>query len=177
MSWRASNLRVDVLQGDLTQQDVDAIVNAANNDLELGGGVAGAIARAGGPAIQAECRQIGPIDVGDAAITTGGKLKARHVIHAASMRLGGRTTADNLRRSTRRSLEIANEGGLRTIAFPAVGTGIARFPLEECARIMIEEVAAQAKQGSSLINVRFVLFGDDAEEAFRTEAARQLTAE
>ena len=177
MSWRVGNLRVDVLQGDLTQQDVDAIVNAANNDLELGGGVAGAIARAGGPAIQAECRKIGSVDVGDAAITTGGRLRARHVIHAASMRLGGRTTADNLRRSTRRSLEIANEQGLRTIAFPAVGTGIARFPLDDCARIMIEEVAAQARQGTSLVTVRFVLVGDDAEEAFRTEAARQLTAE
>ncbi|HET9848855.1 MAG TPA: macro domain-containing protein, partial [Candidatus Dormibacteraeota bacterium] len=87
MSWRVNNVRVEVLQGDLTQQDVDAIVNAANNDLELGGGVAGAIARAGGPAIQRECRANGPIDVGDAAITTGGNLKARHVIHAASMRL------------------------------------------------------------------------------------------
>ncbi|HET9847652.1 MAG TPA: macro domain-containing protein, partial [Candidatus Dormibacteraeota bacterium] len=137
----------------------------------------GAIARAGGPAIQRECRANGPIDVGDAAITTGGNLKARHVIHAASMRLGGRTTADNLRRSTRRSLEIANERGLRTMAFPAIGTGIARFPLDECARIMIEEVAEQAKGGTSLTGVQFVLFGDDAEEAFRAEAGRQLTAE
>ena len=177
MSWRINNVRVDVLQGDLTQQDVDAIVNAANNDLELGGGVAGAIARAGGPVIQAECHTIGSIEVGDAAITAGGKLKARHVIHAASMRLGGRTTADNLRRSTRRSLEIANERGLRTIAFPAVGTGIARFPIDECARIMIEEVAAQARGRTSLMEVRFVLLGEEAEEAFRKEAERQLTPE
>ena len=176
MSWRINNVRVDVLQGDLTQQDVDAIVNAANNDLELGGGVAGAIARAGGPEIQAECHTIGSIDVGDAAITTGGRLKARHVIHAASMRLGGRTTAENLRRSTKRSLEIANERELRTIAFPAVGTGIARFPLDECARIMVEEVAAHARHGTSLMEVRFVLFGEEAEEAFRAEAGRQLTA-
>ena len=177
MSWRVNNVRVEVLQGDLTQQDVDAVVNAANNDLELGGGVAGAIARAGGPVIQRECHAIGSIDVGDAAVTTGGNLKARHVIHAASMRLGGRTTADNLRRSTKRSLGIANERGLRTIAFPAVGTGIARFPIDECARIMIEEVAAHAKGGTSLTGVRFVLFGDDAEAAFRAEAGRQLTPE
>jgi O-acetyl-ADP-ribose deacetylase len=175
VSWRVNELSVDVLQGDLTQQDVDAVVNAANNDLELGGGVAGAIARAGGPAIQAECRKIGPIEVGDAAITTGGNLKARYVIHAASMRLGGRTSADSLRRSTRRSLEVAKQKGLRSIAFPAVGTGIARFPLEECARIMLEEVAAHARTPTSLEQVRFVLFGSDAEAAFKKEADRQLT--
>ena len=175
MSWRVDGLSVDVIQGDLTQQDVDAIVNAANNDLELGGGVAGAIARAGGPAIQAECRKIGPVEVGDAAITIGGNLKARYVIHAASMRLGGRTSADSLRRSTRRSLEIAKEKGLRSIAFPAVGTGIARFPLDDCARIMLEEVAAHGHTPTSLREVRFVLFGADAEAAFREEADRQLT--
>jgi len=177
MSWRAGGLTIEILQGDLTQQDVDAIVNAANNDLELGGGVAGAIARAGGPTIQAECRAIGPIAVGDAAITGGGKLTARFVIHAASMRLGGRTNAESLRNSTRRSLEIANLRGLRSIAFPAVGTGIARFPMEECARIMLEAVVAHARSGTSLNEIRFVLFGADAEAAFRREAERQLRAE
>jgi O-acetyl-ADP-ribose deacetylase len=174
LTWRTEGLTVEVLQGDLTLQDVDAIVNAANNDLELGDGVAGAIARAGGPSIQAECRKIGPIEVGDAAITGGGKLKARFVIHAASMRLGGRTGADGLRRSTRGSLEIADLRGLRSIAFPAVGTGIARFPLEECARIMLEEVAAHGNGPTSLKEVRFVLFGEAAQNAFRTEADRQL---
>src|SRR5438477_11404839 len=111
MSWRAAGLTVEVLQGDLTQQDVDAIVNAANNDLELGGGVAGAIARAGGPQIQAECRRIGPIEVGDAAITGGGTLQARYVIHAASRRVSGGSSAERLRGSTRRSLEIAKATG------------------------------------------------------------------
>jgi O-acetyl-ADP-ribose deacetylase len=177
VSWRVDGVRIDIDQGDLTKADVDAIVNAANNDLMLGGGVAGAIARAGGPAVQAECRRIGPIDVGDAAITTGGNLRARFVIHAASMRLGGVTTADNLRRSTRRSLEIANQRGLTSIAFPAVGTGIARFPLDQCASIMLAEVAAQARAGTTLRQVRFVLFGDEAEAAFRAEADRQLVAE
>jgi len=176
VSWRVNRLTVEVQQGDLTTQDVDAIVNAANNDLELGGGVAGAIARAGGPAIQAECRTVGPIEVGDAAITGGGRLKARHVIHAASMRLGGRTTAESLRRSTRRSLAIAEERGLRSIAFPAIGTGIARFPMEDCARIMLEEVVALAPTARSMRDVRFILFGDDAVSAFRAEAERQLTA-
>jgi O-acetyl-ADP-ribose deacetylase len=177
VSWRVGSLTVDVIEGDLTRQDVDAIVNAANNDLELGGGVAGAIARAGGPSIQAECRKVGPIEVGGAAITGGGNLKARYVIHAASMRLGGRTSADTLRRSTRRSLEIAKEKGLRSIAFPAVGTGIARFPLDECARIMVEEVVALARARSSLEEVRFVLFDAAAASAFRREADRQLRLE
>jgi len=176
MSWRVNGLTVEVQQGDLTIQDVDAIVNAANNDLELGGGVAGAIARAGGPAIQAECRTVGPIEVGDAAITGGGRLKARHVIHAASMRLGGRTTAESLRRSTRRSLAIAEERGLRSIALPAIGTGIARFPMDDCARIMMEEVVALAPTARSMRDVRFILFRDDALSAFRAEAERQLTA-
>ncbi|TMB69823.1 MAG: macro domain-containing protein [Chloroflexi bacterium] len=170
-------MTVDVLQGDLTQQDVDAIVNAANSDLILGGGVAGAIARRGGPAIQAECRAIGSIEVGGAAITTGGQLKARFVIHAASMHLGGRTSAESLHGSTRRSLEIASERGLRSIAFPAVGTGIAHFPLDDCARIMLEEVVAHGGHAGSLTEVRFVLFGDGAEAAFRAETERQLTTE
>jgi O-acetyl-ADP-ribose deacetylase len=167
---------VEVLQGDLTEQDVDAIVNAANNDLILGGGVAGAIARRGGPAIQTECRAIGSIEVGGAAITTGGQLKAHFVIHAASMRLGGRTSAESLRASTRRSLELASERRLRSIAFPAVGTGIAHFPLSDCARIMIEEVVHHATHDASLTEVRFVLFGEEAEEAFRHEAERQFAS-
>src|SRR5437764_6143485 len=100
MSWPTGSLTVEVLQGDLTLQDSDAIVNAANNDLELGGGVAGAIARRGGASIQEECRRIGAIEVGDAAMTAGGQLRSRHVIHAASMRLGGRTSAQALRTST-----------------------------------------------------------------------------
>lgn len=176
MSWRAGSSTIEISRGDLTEQAVDAIVNAANNDLELGGGVAGAIARKGGPAIQEECRKIGPIAEGDAAITGGGRLKAKWVIHAASMRLGGRTTAESLRSSTRRSLEIAAEKGLKSIAFPAVGTGIARFPLEDCARIMLEEVVAHTRDRTSLNEIRFVLFGEDAEAAFRGEAERQLAS-
>ena len=174
MIGRTGDVRVEILQGDLTLQAVDAIVNAANNDLELGGGVAGAIARRGGPSIQAECRQIGPIRLGEAAITGGGQLPARFVIHAASMRLGGRTTADTLRRSTRRSLELARQKGLRSIAFPAVGTGIAHFPLDQCAEIMLDEVVAHAAQPGALKDVRFVLFGGDAMAAFEREARGRL---
>src|ERR1035437_862258 len=119
---------IHIEQGDLTTYKVDAIVNAANNDLELGGGLAGAIARKGGPDIQRECFEHGPVEVGQAAITGAGRLPAKFVIHQASMQLGGLTTADALRTSTAAVLKIAEEKGLRTLAFPATGTGIAGFP-------------------------------------------------
>src|SRR2546426_12103252 len=109
--------KIILTHGDLTEMETDAIVNAANNDLILGGGVAGAIRRKGGESIQRECDAIGSIPVGGAAITSGGKLKARHVIHAASMELGGQTTARALRGSTAHSLRIAAEKGLGPIAF------------------------------------------------------------
>jgi O-acetyl-ADP-ribose deacetylase (regulator of RNase III) len=158
--------KIVLLQGDLTEMDVDAIVNAANNDLQLGGGVAGAIRRKGGDAIQRECNAIGAIPVGGAAITTGGKLRARFVIHAASMQLGGATTARALRSSTAHALRIASERGLRTIAFPAVGTGIAGFPVPECARIMLREAVEHLKAPTSLEKIYFVLFDAPALSAF-----------
>jgi O-acetyl-ADP-ribose deacetylase len=159
--------RIIIQQGDLTEKDTDAIVNAANNDLILGGGVAGAIRRKGGEEIQRECDEIGSIPVGYAAITIGGKLKAKFVIHAASMELGGKTTADSLRRSTAHCLKIANERGLKSIAFPAVGTGIAGFPLKECAEIMLREAAQHLQAETSLETVHFVLFEDAAREVFQ----------
>src|SRR4029077_8615441 len=159
--------RIVIQQGDLTEMDTDAIVNAANNDLILGAGVAGAIRRKGGEEIQRECDAIGSIPVGYAAITTGGKLKARFVIHAASMQLGGKTSADSLRHSAAHSLRIANERGLKTIAFPAVGTGIAGFPLKDCAEIMLREVAQHLRGESSLETVYFVLFDEVAEGVFK----------
>ena len=158
--------RIEILQGDLTEMDTDAIVNAANNDLQLGGGVAGAIRRKGGPSIQAECDEISTIPVGGAAITSGGNLKARHVIHAASMQLGGRTSAHSLRSSTAHSLRIAAQNGLKTIAFPAVGTGIAGFPLRECAEIMLREAAKHLEGPTSLEKIYFVLFDQEALAAF-----------
>jgi O-acetyl-ADP-ribose deacetylase (regulator of RNase III) len=150
--------KIVLMQGDLTEMDVDAIVNAANNDLQLGGGVAGAVRRKGGETIQRECDAIGSIPIGGAAITSGGKLRARFVIHAASMQLGGETTEPALRTSTAHCLRIASERKLRSIAFPAVGTGIAGFPLSVCARIMLREVADHLKGPTSLERVHFVLF-------------------
>jgi O-acetyl-ADP-ribose deacetylase (regulator of RNase III) len=168
--------RIVIQQGDLTEMDTDAIVNAANNDLVLGAGVAGAIRRKGGEAIQRECDAIGSIPVGYAAITTGGKLKARFVIHAASMQMGRKTDADTLRHSTMHSLRIASDRGLKTIAFPAVGTGIAGFPLKECAEIMLREAARHLQGETSLEIVYFVLFDEAAEGVF-TRAWRQIQAE
>ncbi len=163
--------KIVLLQGDLTEMDVDAIVNAANNDLQLGGGVAGAIRRRGGESIQRECDAIGSIPVGGAAITTGGKLRARFVIHAASMQLGGETTTRALRSSTAHALRIAAEKGLHSIAFPAVGTGIAGFPIPECARIMMREVMEHLKKTTSLETIYFILFDATALSEFENALA------
>jgi O-acetyl-ADP-ribose deacetylase (regulator of RNase III) len=153
--WRS---KVTIRQGDITEARVDAIVNAANNDLKLGGGVAGAIRAKGGPSIQAECDRLAPIPLGEAAITGAGNLPARYVIHAASMRLGGRTTEASLREATRNSLLRAKEKRLETIAFPAIGTGIAGFPLDRCAEIMGAEVRDHLRGETSIKHVEFVLF-------------------
>src|SRR5215510_10309820 len=156
---------------------VDAIVNAANNDLLLGAGVAGAIARRGGGSIQQECREIGSIPVGFAAITGAGNLKARFVIHAASMGLGGvRTTAKTLQTSTAHSLRLASERGLKTVAFPAVGTGVSGFPIEQCARIMLREAASHLQSETSVATIYFVLFDASSRNVFQS-AWEKLTSE
>jgi O-acetyl-ADP-ribose deacetylase len=161
--------RIVIQQGDLTEMDVDAIVNAANNELILGAGVAGAIRRKGGPAIQRECDAIGSIPVGYAAITGGGQLKARFVIHAASMEAGGPTTVQTLRGSTLHSLRLASERKLKTIAFPAIGTGIAGFPMSECAEIMLRLAATHLQGETSLQAIYFVLFDEAARKVFDKE--------
>lgn len=158
--------KIVLQQGDLTEMDVDAIVNAANNDLQLGAGLAGVIRRRGGESIQRECNDIGTVPVGGAALTSGGKLPARHVIHAASMQLGGHTTTRTLRNATAHSLRIAAESGFHTIAFPAIGTGIGGFPLSECADVMLHEVVEHLKRPTTLDRVYFVLFDAKALAAF-----------
>ena len=162
-----------VQSGDLTNCKVDAIVNAANNDLILGGGLAGAIARAGGPEIQDQCTRHGRVEVGQAAITTGGNMPARYVIHQASMRLGGLTTAENLRSSTRAVLALAEENAVKTLAFPATGTGVAGFDIDQCAEIMIGEVIEHIAGETQLTDVYFVLMGQKALQAFE-EAWQRL---
>jgi O-acetyl-ADP-ribose deacetylase (regulator of RNase III) len=160
--------RIVIQQGDITEMETDAIVNAANNDLMLGAGVAGAILRKGGDSIQKECDEIGSIPVGYAAITGGGKLKTRYVIHAASMGLGGEpTTAKSLRTSTAHSLRLAAERKLKSIAFPAIGTGVSGFSIDECAQIMLAEAARHLKGDTSLETIYFVLFDERSCDTFQ----------
>ena len=144
MEVKAGNSVVELVQGDITELDTEAIVNAANAQLKMGGGVAGAIRRKGGPAIQAECDKIGGTFVGGAAITTGGNLKARHVIHAVGPRMGegGRKTPSKeedrkLRNATLNSLRVADENKIKSISFPAISTGVFGYPIGRCANIML----------------------------------------
>jgi O-acetyl-ADP-ribose deacetylase (regulator of RNase III) len=169
--WRS---KIVLRKGDLTEAAVDAIVNAANNDLILGGGVAGAIRAKGGPSIQAECDKVGLIPIGETAITGAGKLRARFVVHAASMRLGGRTSETALRDSTRNSLKRAAEQGLKSIAFPAIGTGIAGFPIGRCAMVMLEEIRDHLRGATPLERVELVLFDEHALGAFQDALAKMV---
>jgi O-acetyl-ADP-ribose deacetylase (regulator of RNase III) len=158
--------RILLSEGDITAMTVDAIVNAANTELWLGAGVAGAIDRNGGPEIAKECQAHGPVPLGAAAITGAGALPARFVIHAAAMRPGERVTEDSLRSATRHSLELARERNLRSIAFPALGTGVGGFPVQRCAEIMLEEARAHLAGTTSLEQIHFVLFGEPAYRVF-----------
>jgi O-acetyl-ADP-ribose deacetylase (regulator of RNase III) len=168
MSWKA---KIVLQQGDLTDAAVDAIVNAANTRLQLGAGVAGAIRRKGGPTIQQECDRIGPVSLGEAALTGGGQLKAGYVIHAASMHLGSLTSEGSLRDATVNSLKRAAEKQLTSIAFPAIGTGVAGFPLSRCAQVMLEEVRKHLNGPTTLERVLFVLFDAPALTVFEQTLA------
>ncbi len=159
--------KISIHKGDITTYRVDAIVNAANSDLILGGGLAGAIRAKGGPDIQAECDRHGSVEVGQAAITGAGRLPARHVIHQASMALGGYTTKESLRQSTAAVLKLAKEKGIKTLAFPATGSGIGGMDVQTCAKIMLEEVAKHLAGETSLTQVTFVLYDDPAYQTFR----------
>jgi O-acetyl-ADP-ribose deacetylase (regulator of RNase III) len=155
--------RIDVVRGDIAQVEADAIVNAANDQLWMGAGVAGALKRAGGDEIEREAMAKGPIAVGDAVATGAGRLTAKWVIHAAAMGQDLRTDADQVRRATESALRVADEIGARSIAFPALGTGVGGFPVDECARIMVEAVRARV---GAVERVIFVLRGQDAYQAF-----------
>jgi O-acetyl-ADP-ribose deacetylase len=157
-------LELEVVEGDITSLDVDAIANAANNELWMGAGVAGAIKRSGGEEIEREAVAKGPIEIGDAVATGAGRLKARHVIHGAVMGQDLRTSSELIERTTRRCLEVADELGCKSLALPAFGTGVGGFPLEDCARLMV--VAARAYEPAQLEQVVFAVFGEDANRAF-----------
>jgi len=157
---------IEVRETDITKLEVDAIANAANTRLAHGGGVAGAIVRAGGPSIQDESNARAPIGLGEAVETGAGNLPARWVIHAATMELGGPTSGDIIRRATRSTLVKADALGARSLALVAFGTGVGGFPLVDAAQIEVEEVQRHLDGGSSLETVIFAVRGSDAKEAF-----------
>jgi O-acetyl-ADP-ribose deacetylase len=162
---------IEVLDTDITALDVDAIANAANTRLAHGGGVAGAISRAGGPAIQRESAAQAPVGLGEAVETSGGDMPCRWVIHAATMELGGPTSADIIRRATASTLRKADELGAASLALVAFGTGVGGFPLREAARIEVEEVRRHVEQGSKLDRIVFAVHGAAAREAFEAALA------
>ena len=170
--------RIRLLEGDITAQAVDAIVNAANSSLLGGGGVDGAIHRAGGPAILEECRRLGGCETGEAKATTAGRLPARHVIHTVGpVWQGGAEGEDELLASCHRaSLALASELGCRTVAFPAISTGVSGFPVDRAARIAVRTVAEELERRRDLDEVRFVLFGAAALAEFEAAYEELRTA-
>lgn len=163
---------VEILDGDISTQDVDAVVNAANNHFWMGAGVAGALKARGGRTIEAEAMALGPVEAGASVTTSGGRLAARHVIHAAVMGQDLVTSASIIEQATRSALDQAEKNRLSSIAFPAFGTGVGGFPVRDCARIMIDVVRAYRPTAIRLI--RFVLFGNSAYRAFAETAADRL---
>ena len=160
---------IELVEGDITEMDTDAIVNAANAALQLGAGVAGAIRRKGGPRIQQECDQIGGTFVGGAVMTSGGDLKARYVIHAVGPRMGEGNEDQKLRSATLNSLKVAEERKLKSVAFPAISTGIFGFPLDRCAPLMLSTTLAYLQGETGIERVVFCLFGKESYEAFFKE--------
>ena len=158
-------MELEVVEGDITELDVDAVANAANNELWMGAGVAGAIKRAGGSEIEQEAVAQAPIAVGQAIATGAGNLRAKHVVHAAVMGQDLQTSAELISQATRRTLEGADELGSRSLAMPAFGTGVGGFPIGQCAELMVTE--ARAFEPANLERVVFAVFGHDAEQAFR----------
>lgn len=175
MKASIGNHVLELLDGDITEMDTDAIVNAANSQLVMGGGVAGAIRRKGGPTIQTECNKIGGAPVGGAAITTAGNLKAKHVIHAVGPRMGEGNEDEKLKNATLNSLKSADENNLKSISFPAISSGIFGFPIKRCAEIMLKTTIEYLKGETSLEKVVFCLFGHDSYEVFADRLERETS--
>lgn len=174
---RIETAEVEVKQADVTKLRVDAIVNAADTDLQLGGGVAGAIRRAGGPSIQAECNEKAPIGLGESIETTAGEMPARWVIHAATMHLGGGTSGEIIRSATASVLRKADELGVASIGFVALGTGVGGFSLARAAEIMVGETAKHLAGGhgsAGLERIVFCVFGEEARAAFEAAVTEAI---
>ena len=174
MEAKINNRIVEVIEADITDMQTDAIVNAANAQLVLGGGVAGAIRKKGGPKIQQECDKIGGTFVGGAAITTAGNLKAKYVIHAVGPHKGEGSEDEKLKNATLNSLKLADENNLESISFPAISTGIFGFPIKRCAEIMLKTTADYLKSKTSIEKVIFCLFSKDDYEVFISELKKYI---
>ncbi len=176
MQVKINKATLEIVEGDITQQDTEAIVNAANEQLRVGGGVDGAINRAGGPKIQEEARKIGYCPTGQAVITTGGNLKARYVIHTVGpiYKNGLAGEPELLASCYRESLKLASARGIKSLAFPSISTGIYGYPVHDAAKTALGEVKAYLQEHQEIELVRFVLFGKEAFEAYAT-ALRTLS--
>lgn len=168
---------LELVEGDITEMETDAIVNAANAQLIMGGGVAGAIRRKGGPEIEKECSKIGGTFVGGAVITTGGNLKAKHVIHAVGPRMGEGNEDEKLKNATLNSLKVAEQNKLKSIAFPAISTGIFGFPIQRCAEIMLRTTIDHLRGSTGLEKVVFCLFGEDSYQVFARQLKQETTSD
>ncbi len=162
-------ISIEIRRGDITRLAADAIVNAANNRMLMGGGVAGAIKRVGGKAIEDEAVKKAPVPIGEALVTRAGNLNAKYVIHAAVMGMDFLTDGEIIQSATRNSLIRADELGIKNIAFPALGTGVGGFPMDECARIMLKEVKDYGTEKTGLEKVIFVLYDEAAYKTFKEE--------
>jgi O-acetyl-ADP-ribose deacetylase (regulator of RNase III) len=174
MKANIGNRVLELVQGDITEMGTDVIVNAANAHLTLGGGVAGAIRRKGGPAIQKECNKIGGTFVGGAVITTGGNLKAKYVIHAVGPRMGEGNEDEKLKNATVNSLKLADEYQLKSISFPAISTGIFGFPIQRCAEIMLRNTIEYLRGETGLNKVVFCLYGQDSYRVFENQLKKEI---
>jgi O-acetyl-ADP-ribose deacetylase (regulator of RNase III) len=173
MKVNIGNHVLELVEGDITEMETDAVVNAANAQLVLGGGVAGAIRKKGGPKIQAECNKIGGTFVGGAVITTGGNLKAKHVIHAVGPRMGEGDEDRKLKNATLNSLKLADENHLKSISIPAISAGIFGFPIERCAEIMLKVAIEYLEGKTGLEKVVFCLFGRDSYDVFASRLEKE----
>jgi O-acetyl-ADP-ribose deacetylase len=166
MHWQIHSALLEIVQDDITEREETAIVNPANSDLVLGGGVAGAIRRKGGPAIQAECRRKAPVPVGEAVVTTGGDLKAGFVIHAVGPRWGDGEEDEKLRSAVYRSLRVADQNGFPSLALPAISTGIFGFPVRRAAEIILDTVVRYLRIQTPLRKVVLVLYDRETLDIF-----------
>ncbi|MBC7107522.1 MAG: macro domain-containing protein [Methanomassiliicoccales archaeon] len=172
MQKTINGITVRVLRGDITEMETEAIVNAANNMLWMGAGVAGAIKKKGGKEIEEEALSKGPIPVGEAIVTGAGRLKAKYVIHAASMGQDLKTDAKKIASCTLASLKRADELGIKSISFPAIGTGVGGFSIDEAAEVMINTIIDYIKRGTGLQLIQFTLFDEDTKKAFENVLER-----